>query len=866
MELLERETFLESLAGYADEALLGQGRAVLIAGEAGVGKTALLEAFHERFPGARWAWGGCDDLSTPRPLAPLHDVARALGGDLLAAVRRGAVREELFEELLTALGAGDELTVVVIEDLHWADEATLDLVKHVVRRMTTSRALLLLTYRDEGLDEGSRLRRLLGDIGSYRSTRRISLPALSEQAVRGAADGTAFDGADLYRLTHGNPYYLSEVLAAQAGEVPPSIRDAVLARAARLDPEGRRVLDVAAVVGMRQPVALLRVVEGVTDAGLDDCVRSGLLVESDGDLAFRHDLARLAVSEALPPQRRIGLHAAVLQALGDDADDARLAHHADGAGDSERVLRHAPAAAVAASRAGAHIEAAQQYRRALRHAAGLPARDRAELLEALADETSLTDELADLTQAREDALALWRELGDDLRIGDGMRKLINPLWRMARGAEAEAMAEQAVTYLERLPPGPELARALHSLSAMRHGQGEVPEALRLCLEAQQRARELGLDDLLVDTLNNESCFRTVLGGDGMPMLREALDLALATGLDQQIARTYTNLHECLHLYWEIEEAERLYAEAMSYFDVHDIVAFEACLRGDRIASIARQGRTAEARALNDEMLGSRLPSPINALAPLTTAGLLHARSGALEDAWRALDDVLDLAQRLGESTYLMRVNLARAEAHWLERRPLAAADEARASATCLTGPDGWEVGQVLTWCRRTGVTFDAPAAWPEPRGPWALELAGDHRAAAGEWDRLGGRQLAAMALAFSSDEADVRDAVERFAAMDAPASEARARQRLREVGAETVPSGPRASTRSHPAGLTKRESEVLEALTRGASNAEIAAELYLSERTVEHHVSNVLGKLGVGTRVEAAQAAKEGGFAESLSR
>jgi len=863
MQLLERDAFLDSLAGYADEALLGQGRVVLLGGEAGVGKTALLEAFQELMPAARWAWGACDDLSTPRPLGPIYDVARDLGGGLHDALKQGAAREELFEALLAALGAGDELTVVVIEDLHWADAATLDLLKQVARRLTTTRVLLLLSYRDDELAEGSKLRRLLGDVSSFRGTRRMALPALSERAVRSAAEGTGFDGDELFRLTRGNPYYLSELLAGDGDDVPVSVRDAVLARAARLGTDGRRSLDVAAVVGTRPDLAVLNAVPGVTPAGLDDCVRSGLLVESDGALAFRHDLTRLAIEGALPLHRRTALHAAVLLVLADCGDEARLAHHADLAADADSVLRHAPAAAVAAARVGAHIEAAAQYRRAIRYADKLPTRERAELLDALGFETSLTDDWEESMVVREQALALWREVGDELRIGDALRKLVPCLVRVGRGAEAPATSEEAVAHLEKLPPSPELAGALLSLAMTRHGQGNLQEALELCRASRELGRTLGLPDLVVDALNIEGYTLHTLGLEGLPLLREAVELALGLGLDAQIARSYTNLHELLCITWHVAEAEALYRDAIAYVEAHDVATWGACLRGDAASFLLQQGRNGEARALNDQLLGTKLPSLANSLAPLTTSGLMHARAGDTEAAWPALDEALQVACGIGEPTYILRVHIARAEARWVERNPLGCAEETRAGVMALTGPDPWEVGPALGWCRRAGVAFDPPDSWPAPAAPWALELARDHRAAADEWDRLGARYLAAMALAFSEQESDLRDAVDRFVVLAAPAVEARVRQRLREIGADTVPAGPRASTRAHPAGLTRREGDVLEGLARGLSNAEIAKELYLSERTVEHHVSNVLAKLGVGSRAEAAREAQERGLLTS---
>src|SRR5690348_9422558 len=234
MPLLERDTQLASMAEYAGEARQGDGRLVLIAGEAGVGKSALVEQLERGLPEAAWYWGACDGLFTPRPLGPLFDIASKLGGELLELCRADAPREELFSALLRQVGAPGELHVLVVEDIHWADEATIDLLRFLGRRIRDIPVLLLATYRDEGLGATDLLRLALGDLATHRCVRCIGLPPLSAEAVAVLAGGSGLDAAALHRLTGGNPFYVSQAVAAGTNDVPPTARDAVLARAARL--------------------------------------------------------------------------------------------------------------------------------------------------------------------------------------------------------------------------------------------------------------------------------------------------------------------------------------------------------------------------------------------------------------------------------------------------------------------------------------------------------------------------------------------------------------------------------------------------------------------------------------------------------
>jgi predicted ATPase len=220
MRLIERESQLAALQQYAAEASRGQGRLVLISGEAGVGKSVLLEEFAQKLKSARWLWSGCDGLFTPAALGPLLDIATQLDGDLLRLSRAEAKRDQLYAALLRQFSDMQTLAVLVIEDVHWADEATLDLLSYLGRRIQHLPVLLLATYRDDALVSNDPLRLTLGGLASQRATRRLSVPTLSAAAVAILAQGTKIEATELHRLTAGNPFFVTEVLQAGSDALP----------------------------------------------------------------------------------------------------------------------------------------------------------------------------------------------------------------------------------------------------------------------------------------------------------------------------------------------------------------------------------------------------------------------------------------------------------------------------------------------------------------------------------------------------------------------------------------------------------------------------------------------------------------------
>jgi hypothetical protein len=305
--LLERATELSMLVDCLEAVeRSSRGQVLLVGGEAGVGKTTLVRRFcEERGQSARILWGACDPLFTPSPLGPLLGVAEGSGGELEAVVERGAMPYEVTTALAHELSARPP-TVFVLEDVHWADEATLDVLRLLARRVEAVPALVVATYRDDALDRAHPLRILLGELATSRAVRRVKLVRLSPAAVAQLAEPYGVDADELYRKTAGNPFFVIEALAAGAEGIPDTVRDAVLARAARLSPGGAALLDAVAVVPPQAELWLLEALAGAAAGQLDECLSSGMLTFESAGVAFRHELARLAVEESVPPHRKVG--------------------------------------------------------------------------------------------------------------------------------------------------------------------------------------------------------------------------------------------------------------------------------------------------------------------------------------------------------------------------------------------------------------------------------------------------------------------------------------------------------------------------------------------------------------------------------
>lgn len=865
MEPLERAGPLGELTVLLREAAAGHGRLMLLGGEAGVGKSTVVRSLAGAAADVdrrvRVLLGACDALSTPRPLAPLVDIALVLGGEVRRMLEIGGRREDVFSAFLAELGTGRPPALVVFEDVHWADEATLDLLTFLARRIGSTRALLIATYRDDELGPTHSLRVTLGTVATGADVRRMSLAPLSEEAVGVLTAHSGLDPVALYRQTGGNPFFVTEVLASGGG-IPATVRDAVLARLAPLSASARTALDTASVIGSPVDQALLGEVAGPSLDEIDECLAAGILRAEGMAVVFRHELARAAVLEAISPLRRAALHGRVLAIMAavptERHDPALLAHHAEAAGDGPAVLRFAPEAARQATGLGANREAVSQYARALRFALRLGDDERAPLLRAFADASNVSSWGSATIDAREDLVAIARRNGDRAMEAEQLTWLATALVMEGRNEEAEAASRTAIAVVDGLPDGPASERVYRNQSFLRMLNRDTVEAVAWGERAIAIAERLDDRSGLISGLNTVGS-ALLVGGDesgGRERLERSLRLAEEASLDLQVASAYMNLGSGFGEVHRFADADRYLSAGLVFATERELDS--ARHYGTAWLALTRmhQGRWDEATGLAVDVIRGPGASAISRIMALLALGRVRARRGDPE-VMTALDEAMALAAPTGTLQRLGPVRAARAEAAWLAVDGARAAGEARAAFDlAVQHGHAWFIGELAYWRWVAGDLDTPPSGTAEP---YALQLAGDWHRAATAWEERGCPYEAARARAEGNDETAIREAIAAFERLGARPAASAARRRLHGLGARDIPRGPRATTRANPAGLTAREVEVLRLIAGGLRNADIAERLFRSPKTVDHHVSSLLAKLGARSRMEAVQTASRRG-------
>ncbi|MFG2905919.1 AAA family ATPase [Kitasatospora sp. NPDC048286] len=965
----------------------GSPQAVLVGGEAGVGKTRLLEEFLERAAaqGAVTTLGSCLEVGAEGlPYAPLaaalRRLHRSLGPELEAAAAGseshlalllsefGEVdgepndeysRARLFEHtarLFERLGA-ERTLVLAVEDLHWSDRSTRELLAFLVRTLHRSRVLLVATYRTDDLHRRHPLRPFLAELERLRTVQRLELARFGRREVAAQLAGILGTAAPdrqlvdrIHRRSEGNPFFVEELATAfedgfGAG-LTDSLRDILLVRVEGLDEEAQRVVRIAAEGGSHVEHALLAAVlddeEALIEA-LRVAVGANILrPDSEGEgYRFRHALVREAVSDDLLPGERHRINRkfalaveAQPQLVPGDALAARLANYWYHAHDPARALPTALDAARAARRRNAFAEQLGMLERALELwdlvseevlAHTLRPYDWAETYPPGSRDHDAADEDCDRIQLEDvlaEAVVAARRSGDrerglslakrGIRLVDEVEHPVRAAWfrinrarmlgSLRRSGDEEEIAH-AHRLVEHLPPsavqaevfalsansamlktpGPEhvelAERAIriaqevgaHSvevharmtLGGLRYDvQGDAEGGLTELAGAVERARLLGVPDLLLRGINNLASMQRGLGRPeaAVRLAREGLEFADGNGLLRNIGAILTgNLVEALTDLGRVREAAEVLAgyESTSLTGTH--AEFLDRMRGD-LAVLA--GDLATAAAMLAQARAANRIGQVQHSVPISRLAIrIAALGGRPLEARDELLAALAEEGRTGNESDVYPL-LAEAAAVEADSRGLPQAEAGRPGALAVIAEaaaelrpraplhHGWARLLEAELARAEGT--DTPREWAaavealRPTGlPYPLALA---LLRAGEAEVQAGRREAGAEL--------LREAAELAAVRDDRPLGGQIAALAERAGLSLAPAERAAAVPAQAAGdsfnLTPRERDVLRLLARGWTNRQIAEELYISPKTASVHVSNILGKLAVGGRGEAA--------------
>lgn len=863
MELLERNSYLETLDILYHQASSGEGHTIFVMGEAGIGKTSLVNAFLKQVGDSSLIYvGACDSLFTPTPLGPLYDIARKISHSFWKLLRSETDRACIFASLIQELEFKSVPIVLVFEDVHWADEATLDLIKFLARRISRLNCLFILTYREEEVDYKHPLRIVIGELPGNTFT-RMHIQPLSKNAVGLLARRVGYNGEEIFRITGGNPFYVNEILASYSPGIPENIKDSILSVFYRLDDSRVRELwELMSVMPNRIESWLMDLLEPDYAQIADTCFRKGIFIAKEQYIFFKHELYRQSIEETLSYSKRLFFNKKILDILlrycDKNVELSRLVHHAKNANEREIVAKLAPEAARQAALLGAHIEASRFYMTAIEYSDNFSTNEIANLYECHAYECYLTNQIRSAIVSQKKALLLWKENQVKLKEGNALRFLSRLWWFEGNRKESEALALEAIEVLENGFPTRERAIAYSNLAQLKMLSDDTDQTLHWGNKAIDLAHKLEDNEILCHAFNNvgtNQLLRSDLQTQGEDHLHKSLSLALEYGYHEHVARAYTNLGSSYVIIKSHQKALTALNDGITYCEERDLDSWTYYMLSWKARLHLETGEWAKAEDIARNLLKNPHHPPIVSIGAMVVLGKLLARKGK-DGALALLQGAKTMALPTLEVQRIVPVAVALLEFEWINGQNGISEKIVELAHELLKKQNNpWHAGELAFWMykcnkyiRETGTVIE----------PYKSVMEGNWKKAALLWKGKNCPYEQAITL-FSGTADDQRQAVSILDELGASATCEMLKQKMRSSGIKSIPRGPRQSTRENPAQLTNRQIDVLHLLQDGLQNNEIAEKLFISPKTVDHHISAILSKLEVNSRTKAvAQASKLG--------
>jgi ATP/maltotriose-dependent transcriptional regulator MalT len=862
MELIERGSFLTALISQFGKVSKNEGRCIFVSGEAGIGKTSLIKAFCNEVKDKCNVYHGiCDALFTPRPLAPLYDVLLQLGKNIPEGNIDITNRTVFFTNFLHELNDRKKVNVIVFEDIHWADEATLDFIKFLARRITQLKCLFILTYRNTEIHSSHPLRNIMGQLNPDSFT-RIELMPLSKHAVEKMAEERGYNGEDVFRITNGNPFYVTEILASYSHGIPDNIKDSILSVYNKMNEKTKHVWEILSVLPTAFEMYYLDKLDASYIPAVQDCIDSKILIVDKERILFKHELYRRTIESSLSPLARIALNKKILDLLLESFEEnqatERIIHHAKNANEYDLVVKYAPMAAKHAASLGAHIEAARLYLTAIEYHQGNDEDILIQFYESYAYECYLTNQAREAIIYTARALDIWKKKNNIEKIGNSMRFLSRLWWWNGNWNRAESLAKEAIEILDNQPSSKAKAMAYSNLAQLKMLTEKLDECLYWGEKAIVIAKELNDEETLSHALNNVGTVEMTQGSieKGNELLQQSLAIALKNSYNEHAARAYTNLGCNWVILKNYKEAEKFFEEGIQYCEERDLDAWASYMLSWKATLKLETGHWKEAYSLAESLLKNEAQTPIVRIIVLVVAATIKMRRGE-DDALRQLMDAKAMASESMESQRILPVLSAMLEYEWItgsiviDDKILDSGKATIADSETIYGNQ--EFVFWLSKARKQNLTLK------NIKGGYDIDTTASALKTAAFWERAGNPYEEALALFETSDD-NKRKAIAIVQRLGATAVYERMKFEMRRSGIKKIPRGIRKTTQSNPEFLTDRELDVLRLLQEGLHNKEIAGRLFISAKTVDHHISAILYKLEVNSRTKAVHEAEKLGI------